>query len=498
MNGGSDTIIGQFYALGSEDVTWPGVVSIGADASLRLLVTSDLTPGRSKYEELIAGLPIDFIGRTQSNDVISLIRCLYTEGRVLSNYRAKTVTSELCFKPTSIWTGPEPFLLGRQLAYLKFNFTGLHGVIGTKKLAHRLLVSEAERNVVRDLIGETYELFYRDSSVRNHEVELTNLNATIAFGSDFVSTFSWKTGNSVETYDFCDVVSAVELAGDELLSIGSKIERFLSFICLRTIRGTKLELSAAVQSEGPPPQRYARLWHLGAEHKPCEVMFHQALSSFLQEPGAMRTALQRWLAPSDDEFLARWLFLESQDDEAISVGRLIAIFQAVEIMGRAATGAPPFDRAAFDEAASKAATTMCQALGAPFDTTEFCNRFYQLIKTGNRPSFRDGVRAFFEQIPSNLRAQYLPDQDEFVGRVVKMRNIVIHMDNRTRVTEETTRHLGEMTYRLLALFAAHQAVALGLDPDRVLSGLVNSEIGQAANHYINRFQRRGSNGAAPA
>lgn len=212
----------------------------------------------------------------------------------------------------------------------------------------------------------------------------------------------------------------------------------------------------------------------------------------------MRTALQRWLAPSDDEFLARWLFLESQDDEAISVGRLIAIFQAVEIMGRAATGAPPFDRAAFDEAASKAATTMCQALGAPFDTTEFCNRFYQLIKTGNRPSFRDGVRAFFEQIPSNLRAQYLPDQDEFVGRVVKMRNIVIHMDNRTRVTEETTRHLGEMTYRLLALFAAHQAVALGLDPDRVLSGLVNSEIGQAANHYINRFQRRGSNGAAPA
>lgn len=496
MDGGSGAIIGQFYALGSEDVTWPGVVSIGADASLRLLITSDLTPGYSKHEGLIAGSPIDFIGRTQSNDVISLIMCLYTEGRQLSNYKAKTLTSELCFKPTSIWTGPEPFLLKRQLAYLKFNFTGLHGIIGTKKLAHKLLVNETERNVVRDVIGQTYEVFYRDSSVRNYEVEVHNLNATISFGSDFVSSFSWKTGDSVESYDFCDVVSAAELAGDELLSISSKIERFLSFICLRTIRGTKLELSAAVQSGGPPPQRYARLWHLGAEHKPREVMFHQALSSFFQEPDAMRIALQRWLAPSDDEFLARWLFLECQEDEVISVGRLIAILQAVEIMGRAAAGAPPFDRAAFDKAASKAATTICQALGAPFDTTEFYNRFYQLIKRGNRPSFRDVVRAFFEQIPSNLRAHYLPDQDEFIGRVVKMRNIVIHMDSRTRVTEETTRYLGEMIYRLLALFAAHQAVALGLDSNRVLSGLVNSEIGQAANHYIDRFQRRGSNGAA--
>jgi hypothetical protein len=166
-------------------------------------------------------------------------------------------------------------------------------------------------------------------------------------------------------------------------------------------------------------------------------------------------------------------------------------------MGRAAVGAPPFDRAAFDEAASKAATTICQALGAPFDTTEFYNRFYRLIKMGNRPSFRDVVRAFFEQIPSNLRAHYLPDQDEFLGRVVKIRNIVIHMDNRTRVTEQTTRYLGEMIYRLLALFAAHQAVALGLDPNRVLPGLVNSDIGKAADHYIGRFQRRGSNGAAP-
>jgi hypothetical protein len=72
-----------------------------------------------------------------------------------------------------------------------------------------------------------------------------------------------------------------------------------------------------------------------------------------------------------------------------------------------------------------------------------------------------------------------------------MRNLFVHMESQDLASEQAESHIGEMTYRLLALFAAHQGAALGLNPHRVLSGLANSSIGRAANHYIDRAKRRG-------
>ena len=72
-----------------------------------------------------------------------------------------------------------------------------------------------------------------------------------------------------------------------------------------------------------------------------------------------------------------------------------------------------------------------------------------------------------------------------------MRNLFVHMESQNLASTQAERHIGEMTYRLLALFAAHQAVSLGIDQYRVLSGLMNSSIGRAANHFINKTKDAG-------
>jgi hypothetical protein len=51
----------------------------------------------------------------------------------------------------------------------------------------------------------------------------------------------------------------------------------------------------------------------------------------------------------------------------------------------------------------------------------------------------------------------------------------VHMESQDLASEQAETHIGEMTYRLLALFAAHQGAALGLDPvctENLSSGVV--------------------------
>jgi hypothetical protein len=485
-------VLGQFYVRGSDSSSWPGILTFGRRVSLRLLiVTPEIGDGvPAPLAAALDGKQVDIVGESNAHGCITLLRCAYTKRRSSNHYFRGVQTTDLTFQPTEIWAGPRPFERDDSFTQLTLSFSGIHGIIGTKPLARKSFVKPEEKRAIEHVLGDTFEVFYNDTSAKHHVVALDDPPADVSFGSGYSVSGSWTEGDAISTYDECLVASREALVGEVLISIGAKIEKFLSFIGLKTIRCSSFKLARS-RGENAPPEQFERLWYLGAEDGSNSVMFHEALASCFKEASAIKVALRRWLSPSEDEALARWLYLDSQDESVISAGRFISVCQAVEIIGRQAKGGAPFDKARFRSAASKVADVICAELGPDFDTEEYRNRFRQLVTSGNRFSFRDHIQEFVSGIPPVLRNALLPDQEAFIARLVKMRNLFVHMESQDLASEQAESHIGEMTYRLLALFAAHQGAALGLNPHRVLSGLANSSIGRSANHYIDRAKRRG-------
>jgi ApeA N-terminal domain 1 len=430
------------------------------------------------------------VGDTNALGCITLLSCAQNNGRSLDPSFRGGETIELSFRPTEIWAGSRPFERGDNFTQLTLGFSGIHGIIGTKPLAHKFFAKPEEKRAIEGVLGDAFEVFYNDTSAKHHVVALDEPPVDVSFGSAYSVSHSWTEGDAISTYDECLVASREPLGGGVLISIGTKVERFLSFIGLKTLRCSSFKLARS-RGENAPFEQFERLWYLGAKDVRNSVMFHRALASCFEEASAVKVALRRWLSPSEDEALARWLYLDSQDESVISAGRFISVCQAVEIIGRQAKGGAPFEKARFRSAASKVADVICAELGPGFDTEEYKNRFRQLVTSGNRFSFRNHIQEFVFGIPLVLKNALLPDQEVFIARLVKMRNLFVHMESQDLASEQAESHVGEMTYRLLALFAAHQGAALGLNPHRVLSGLANSSIGRAADHYIDRAKRQG-------
>lgn len=485
-------ILGQFYIRGDDRVSWPGILTLSPEATLRLLVLSSDSRGvlPAPFSAQPEGVLLDIIGETNSRGYVTLLRCACVHRRSSQHSADRAHTTEFRFRPSEVWVGPDPFESSALFNRMTLSFSGLHGVIGTKAIARKFLRTSEEKRAIGEVIGDVDELFYFDRAAKHHAVSLADPPAEVLFGSGYSASFSWIEGDSISTYDECIVVAREPMAADSLTPIGTKLERFLSFICMTTVRCSRFRLEQSCD-ESALPSTYERLWVLGGKQGTESVLFHEALSNCFQDPTGFTNALVGWMTPSVDQALARWLHLDSQDRNVISVGRFISVCQAVEILGREAKGGAPFDKGKFKSAAFKAAKAIVIELGAEYSTDDYENRFRQLVASSNRFSFRDHIHAFIDSIPPILTNALLPDRDAFVPLFVKMRNVLVHMESEALSDETAERHLGELTYRLLALFVAHQGTALGIDASRILGALANSSLGRSANHYIKIAVQRG-------
>lgn len=470
------------------------MLSISREAVLRLLILLDgpeneLPPLLSPFR---GGVQVDLIGESNARGVITLFGCACENYRTSQHAPDGNVSIELTFRPTSIWVGPRSLDLDDDFNRLRLGFRGIHGVIGTKPIARKRIRSADDKSIVASLLGDADDVFYVNPSSKYYGISMADPSIEIRFGSGYSRSASWTEGETISTYDECCISSRGAVHATELISVGAKVERFLSFICLVTIRSVDFDLEVFASEEGPP-ERFQRVWCLAARESSEGLMFHEALSSWRCEEAHMETALRNWLSRSEDEALARWLYLDVQDQNVISVGRFISVCQAVEIVGRRAMGAAPFDKDRFRLASQRAAEVICEALGEEFQTLHYKNRFRGLVSSGNRHSFRDHLYAFASEIPASIKRVLLPDEDLFITKLVRMRNLLIHMDDGAITFDQAERELGEMIFRLLALFAVHQGVSLGLDPSRVLSGLQNSSIGRSALHYLHRARQTSAN-----
>ena len=307
--GNQSDVLGQFYVRGSDDLSWPGVLAFGRHASLRLLIlaagTGDELP--APLASALDGKQIDIIGESNARGCITLLRCANTNRRTSHHGFGGAQTTELAFQPTAIWTGPRPFVQDDNYSGLVMGFSGIHSIVGTKPLGHKLLADGDEKAIITNVLGDTYEVFYRDVSAKYHVVKLADPPVEVAFGSGYSTSFSWNEGDAISTYDECVIEADTEQSGEILISSGSKIEQFLSFICLKTIRCNRFLLE---RSQGPnlPLEKYERVWYFGERDGSAAVMYHEALGTYSREASAMEAALKSWLSPSGDEALARWLY----------------------------------------------------------------------------------------------------------------------------------------------------------------------------------------------
>jgi len=470
-------VLGQFSILGRDEKSWAGVLTFGTRPALRILVTSNDSGGflPTPLQSLQQGAQLDFVGATNTLGCITLSKCAYSSGRGYGSH-----APELTLHPTEIWAGPQPFSEDANYSGTTLGFSGIHSIIGNNILGHKILVDAAQKLAIETILGVTQEVFYRNPLAVEHKIELLNQRVTVLFYSSYSASFSAYKGDEISTYDECRITSSNSSSGKQLVALASNIEHFLSFICLKSIRCNELTLEKT-DADLTPSENYKRLWYLGSEPSNEGVMFHEALGTFSKDPIPMEAALNAWFSSSDDEKLARWLFLDSQDQNVITAGRFIAVCQAVEIIGgQARSGGPRFDKSKFSQASLLGAETICRELGAEYQTPEYKDRFRQLIATGNRFSFRDKIITFMSAIPPMIKETFLQDQEQFINILVKMRNLFVHMANNNLSFDEGDSKLTAMTYKLLVLFAAHQAVALGMSPDRVLQGLRNSSLGRSA------------------
>lgn len=471
-------ILAKFHIRGLDQNSWPGVLELQSDATLMLLVVASKLPPELAPFEL--GARIDLIGFSHECGCVTALGCTLksTSERLLGG--AETFQLEL--KPWSVWTGPCPFSSAEKFDEIHLGISGIHGVIGTKALERHFL-NEDEKELIRPIVGSTYELFY-PSDAGPHTFEITKLGATIVFGSQFRTSHSWTVGDKIQTTDFCNVRVPTSLSGDDLIGIGHKVEQFLSFICLKTIRANSLKL---VRGQFAEQLAFERVWHLGQRSSAREVMFHEALCTCLKEKAGFGAALSEWMSASEGESVARWLFLDNHFRNEISASRFIGVCQAVELIGRERNSVPPFDKQKFAPAANEAAELLARAVGSDLDpdgNRALIARFRHQILSYNRPSYRDHLMAFTAGIPEAAKRLLLPDEEVFISRILQLRNVFVHMDGRKLAFDEAEKLITGSTYRLLALFAAHEANAIGLDQSVFLNGLSNSSIGRAALYFV--------------
>jgi hypothetical protein len=143
-------VLGQFYVRGADGSSWPGILTFGRRASLRLLIVSpeigDGVP--APLAAALDGKQVDIVGESNARGCITLLRCAHTKQRSSNHYFRGVQTTELTFQPTEIWAGPRPFERDDSFTQLTLGFSGIHGIIGTKPLVRKSLVKPEEKRAI--------------------------------------------------------------------------------------------------------------------------------------------------------------------------------------------------------------------------------------------------------------------------------------------------------------------------------------------------------------
>ena len=472
-----EPIHGEFFLKDLPEKRWFGSLSLGKTAELKITVLSAAAP----FEMIPAmnGERVTLVGHCGDKYVTCFDSLQFQN--VSSRSREGGITT-ISFRPSVVWSGPRAMEKSDTVHFLSLRFAGLHGVIGTKVIDEKYLSNE-EKASLREVIGNASNLLIPQQSEISHQLEFRGCPINVSFYSSFNKSFGWQDGHSFTTSDHCLIECAAGMQLPDMMALKNKLNQFLSFVCLKSVSCNRISIN--VISPDHKLQKFELIYKIDEEKTDEAPMYHECLGTFRFKSDDMGRALKRWLLSSHKEELAMWLYLRCQDADMITVERFITICQAIEIVGRKHRPQQLWNKNNFKKAALMAAKIMTKELGADSDD-EQSKRFADLIMNFNRPSFRDIVESFCNQIPRGIGEVFLPTPSKYLSDLVEMRNAFVHMQMNEDNIDSLQKKLSCGIYQSLALFAAYYGLALGLDEKEILSGLSNSSVGRSAIHLIGK------------
>jgi ApeA N-terminal domain 1 len=391
-----------------------------------------------------------------------------------------------------VWAG-EGFV-ERTALYNTLSFTalGLHSVLSASLLEQKwLILSTADHNSdTHDLkvLTEADEafLFFRGTAP---STQITNDGKTykIVFSTSVGGSWSNTDGDVIRTTDSV----SIETPGatlSELMNVAYQVEQFLSLLCVGPFQGERIQLAIGQPALG----QFATadlIWSMGRERRSPVLrrMPHQILASIAGHPELATSALSSWFGAPNSRRLARWLIFDSLFEDASSTAKFLAVAQAWEILGRDEVNAAAYDKKQYQKACKAAQEALENHLDA-----STAQRLYDLLRSSNRKSFGDMLREVISKIPPLAVQALCPDVDGFVTTVVKVRNVLTHMEGKKSLPIETASYLSIfLTYKLIVLFCIYDCVVLGLPLDNLPMMLANNDTARAALRPLPKLRRPG-------
>jgi hypothetical protein len=465
--------------------TYEGVL-FAEDGEVRLrifleIAGQSLGPGENGWEDHPRFTPFrpplrpHVLGETKAGRV-TLFDCVLSSHESTHQFTPPIDRIEITLRVSQVWVGRT--FLDRATSYNELTFTapGLHRVLSSARLKQEWLISstpdrKSDTHDLKELTGADEAFLLFRGIEPSAEIVNDEKVYKITFSTSVGASFSQTDGEVFGTKDFITIKTTGSTLS-ELMNVAYQVEQFLSILCIGPFRGTRIEVTT------DEIRRAELIWSYGRapQSDVLEMMPHQILASLGQCPELAAPALSSWFEASESRRLARWLIFDSLFKETSSTAKFLAVAQAWEILGRDKVDAAANDKTQYREACEAARVVLERHLDAVA-----AKRLYDLIRSSNRKSFGDMLRAILDEMPTPVVQALCPDIDEFVAAVVNVRNVLTHMEGRKKLPIEKASYLSLfLTYKLIVLFSIHDCLALGLPLDNLQTMLANNHMARVA------------------
>jgi hypothetical protein len=481
-------IIGTWKVKGHPE-TYEGVLfTESGEANLRIFLE---IPGESqwqlgnRFEDHPRLAPfrqprLTVFGETNVAGKVTLLNCMLSGHQATHQFDPPIYRVEVMLRVSQAWAGERFVDHGALYGGMTFTAPGLHSVLSASRLISKWLIAstpdhESDTHDLKALTGADEAFLFFRGIEPSAEIANDGKPYKIVFSTSVRRVSSSTEGDVVETTDFISI-DTTGATLSELMNVAYQVEQFLSLLCIGPFRGTRIEVAI------DEIRKAELIWSYGRESRSdlLKMMPHQILASIGRCPELVAPALSSWFGASESRRLARWLIFDSLFKETSSTAKFLAVAQAWEILGRDKVDAAAYDKKQYEKACEAARVAFEAQLG-----TVAGKRLYDLVRSSNRKSFGDMVRAIISDMPRLAVQTLCPDVDVFVAAVVRARNVLTHMDGNKKLPIEKASYLSLfLTYKLIVLFCIYDCVELGLPLDNHPMMLANNHMARAASRPL--------------
>ena len=415
-------------------------------------------------------------GQTKAAGHVTLFNCAQLNYQSSNRLNPPQARIELSLRPIQAWFGGD-FVSARQpYRELSFRAPGLHNILSTIHIDHQFLVESKPKrksttHKLKRLTGADQAFLIHLRGQPKAQVIRNGKSYQVVLVSSISQSSSSTEGVSIKTSDSVSIQSEGASVA-ELMSLGFEVEQFLSLLCVGPVRGERI----TVQLDDF--RRAELLWRLGRpiERTVFTLMPQQMLVPLGVHPELAKQALERWFKANDATRLARWLIFEALLIEESSTAKFLSVAQAWEIVGREESKAAPYDKGKFKKVCEEINKIIKYQLGE-----DAAKRMLELLRSSNRESFANFIQNMTGKLPELALNQVCQDVPAFVSAVVRVRNVLTHMQGIKKMPIEVASYLSLfLTFKLIVLFCIHACVAMGLPLDNLGMMLANNSMARSA------------------